>query len=145
MINRLFQEVLQGQFVAFQPETENTAHRFARYMGQFAEILPCMHIGNMHFHHRRFDSRDGVADSHGSMRVPGGVENDAICKAKAKTLYFSDQFAFHVALVIKKGYLRILLSQGFQERFKRLVAVNIGFPFAEQVEIGAVDDGNCLT
>ncbi len=100
-----------------------------------------MHIGDMHFHHRRFDGSNRITDGNRCMGVAAGIQNDTIM-IKPHPLQFVDQFTFYIALKIADRYIGVFLPEGIEVLLKRHIAVDIGFSFAEQIEIGAVDDGD---
>ena len=110
-------------------------------MGQLPEVLTCMYIGDMHFYHGCFNGCYGIADGDRGVRISAGVNDNAIV-LEAYPLQFIDQLTFYIALIIIKAYLGVFLLQ-LLTRYcsKDWSAVNIGFPFAQQVEIRAVDDG----
>ena len=59
---------------------------------------------------------------------------------KSDPLKLIDKLPFHIALEIRYLGTGIFASKRFQELFKRLVAVYVRFPPAQQIQIGAVDD-----
>lgn len=95
----------------------------------------------MHFHHRRFDSRNGIADSHRRMGVSTWIENNAI-NGETHILQVIDQFTFHVALKILKLHIGVFFLQGRKICFKILVAVYFRFSFSQQVQVRSIDDGD---
>ncbi len=100
-----------------------------------------MYVGNMHFHHRRFDGSNSITNGDRSVSVTTGIQDDTII-IKADPLQFVDQFSFHIALKIAGLNIGVFLFKGIQKLLKGHIAIDIGFSFAEQVEIGAVDNGD---
>ncbi len=98
-----------------------------------------MYIGDMHFHHRSFNTGNRIPDRHGCMGITRRVEYDPIC-IKTDPLQFSDQFPFNIALEIADRNMGIFFFQRRQELFKRHGAIDTGLSFTEQVQVGAIDD-----
>lgn len=100
-----------------------------------------VHIADMDFDDGSGDSPYGVGQRDGGMGQCAGVQYDTLHR-KTRFMEFVDQSAFVVALKIFERCAGKTLLQIFEKILEGLAAVNFGFPFAQQIEIGAVDDEN---
>src|SRR5689334_4158458 len=98
-----------------------------------------MNIRDMYFYYRRLDRCNSIADGDRCVSIACGIEDDAIM-IESDALDLIDQFSLNVTLIIGKMNMRIFCDQLTEENVKRHVAVDIGLPLAQQVEIGAIDD-----
>jgi len=74
------------------------------------------------------------------MRISARIEDDAIL-IETNTLQFIDQFAFHITLIIADFDVGVFVAKRFEVGIERFITVDVRFPFAEKVKVGAVDDG----
>ena len=96
-------------------------------------------VGNMHLNGRCRYGRNRIAQGDRRMRIPTGVNDDTIDR-KTQFVKFVNQFAFVVRLKIVYLHLRELLFDCFQVVDKRAAAVDIRFAFAQQIQVGAVQN-----
>lgn len=101
-------------------------------------IFARKNIADVYFHYRRSDGSYCISNRYRGMRVSSGIEDNAIV-TEAHRMKLVDELAFHIALKVRKLHRRKMLFQLFQEGIKGLIAVNVFFPGAQEVEVGAVD------
>lgn len=97
-----------------------------------------MNIGNMYLHDWRRNCTDGILQGYGRVSIRTGIQHNAIIR-KACFMNFIYQLSFHIRLVIRKLYRWIPLFQFFQITFKRFGSINGRLPFAQQVDVRAID------
>lgn len=127
------------QLIAFQSEAAYRTAALRGYMGDPPEFLTGMDIRNMHFNDRTPDRGNGIADGHGRMSVSPGIQDDAI-GGEALALQGVDDLPFYVTLKVDEIHIGKGRPQLGQVCLETEFAVDMGFPLAEQVQIGAVDD-----
>ena len=108
-----------------------------------AEVLALVDVGNVHFDDRPVEGVERVEDGDGSVGEGGGVDDDA-GGASAASMDPVDDLVFAVALAeldlepeLGPYAAAVRLDVG-----QRLAAVNLRLALAEQIEIGAVQDGD---
>lgn len=107
-------------------------------IGQVPVIFAGKNIADVYFHHRCVDGGHRIGHSYRGMRVSAGIENNPVV-IKSHLMKPVDELAFHIALKIRKRYRGKILFQLLQVSIKGLIAVNVFFPGAQKVEVGAVD------
>ena len=73
------------------------------------------------------------------MGIAPGIQDDATV-VKAHSLQAVHDFALDIALEYINRVLRMLLNQFLQVLVEGTVAIDLGFTFAHEVQVGAVDD-----
>ncbi len=106
-----------------------------------AKRLPGIYVTDMHFDHRRFNAGYRIPDSHGSVRIAAGIQQDTIISACPGAVQLIDDLPLYIALKIRKFNLRKVPFQGIQVICKSLVSVNLRLPRTQQVQIRSVDNG----
>lgn len=134
-------EMLYRQCIAVQAQPGDGTDAPGRDIGCLAVIFPGQHIGNMYLDHRDGDGGNGIGQGNTGMCITTGIEHNAL-RAFAAPVQVIDQLAFYITLVIIQGDIRELLPELRQESIERYIAVNSCFSCTEQVQIGAVDNGD---
>ena len=96
-------------------------------------------MADVYFDHSGRHGFHGIGNSNRSMTVATGIDNDPIL-LKSCIVYRVYQLPFHIRLEIINGNIREFSFQFLQVTLKRLMAIDIRFPLAEQVQVGTVDD-----
>ena len=104
-----------------------------------AELLTLMNIADMHLHHRGCHCLYGVHQCQAIVGVCTSIQDDSVV-LKAHLVYLVYQLAFDVALIKVQLYIRIRIAQYLQILLKALLAIDLRFSFAQEIEIRAVDD-----
>lgn len=73
------------------------------------------------------------------MRISTGVEDDAVV-VETDFVDPVDQFSLDVTLKISDLAGRVCRAKLFEKSFKCRTPVDIGLPFAQQIEIGTIDN-----
>ena len=74
----VIQKVPECQLVAFQTKAGNYPYTVLASKADVSEFLPRIDIGNMHFHNRRFDGRNGIRYGYRGMGIPSAIQNDPL-------------------------------------------------------------------
>src|SRR6185295_19180458 len=138
-----FDEPAQRQLVAVGAESANHRHRRV-CQGRAATLrLARVDVGEMHFDEWNLHTRQRVANGEAGMAVRARVHQRAV-GASAQRVHSVDDLTF--AVVLRERDLDTELLGDGQEIFldvgKGLVPVKLGLAYAEEIEIGPIDDGD---
>lgn len=132
-------EALHGQVVGVKPEADDDSSACFGEVGVMAVGFAGEYVGYVYFHHGCGDAPNGVGNGNGGVCVGAGVEHNAVV-GEACCVEFVDDFAFVVGLEIADFYRGAIGLQLFQVVLKILMSVHGRLAFAEQIQVGAVDD-----
>src|SRR5690606_1364405 len=93
----------------------------------------------MHFHHGGLYGLYRIPDSHRSMGISRGIQDDAVPR-KADLLDLADDLAFDIGMEMGQFHLGELLLQLCKKTLKGGTSIYFWFPFSQKAQIGTVDD-----
>ena len=93
----------------------------------------------MHLYDRNFNCLYRVRQRNGRMRVCAGIQHEGVIRILS-LLNPIHQIPFVVGLETVQRNRIVAFPQPVQKAVKREFSVNMRFPFAGQIQIGAVDD-----
>lgn len=118
-------------------------------VGNLTELLALLYCRYMHLDGGDSNGLERIENRDARMRVSGGVDNDA-AKDAVGLLNHIDKLALVVAL-LNNNVVKARLASGFMadvhKRVVRLRSIDVGFAYAQHVEIGSVQykDVHCAT
>ena len=101
--------------------------------------LSFRNVGNMNLNDGNTDGADAVGDGDGGVGIGSRIHHYATIEA-VSLLQFVDDDAFVVGLEIGNLVLWKATAQPGQKVLKRDVSVDFGFAFAQEVQVGAVEN-----
>ena len=101
--------------------------------------FPFCDVGDMHLNDGDADGADAVGQGDGGVGVASGVHHHGVVLS-VSLLQFVDQQAFVVGLEIGDFVLWKTFAELGQVIVKGNVTIDFGLAFAEEVEVGAVED-----
>ena len=131
--------MVYGQSVAVHTETADDTEAGRGEPGVVAEVLALVHIGDMHLDDGCGDSTDAVVQGDTGVGIGTGIEHDAVV-SESHLLHLVDEFSLHIALIVVYLHAGIALPQLFETSLKGVAAIDARFAFAQQVEVGTVDN-----
>ena len=101
--------------------------------------LSFRNVGNMNLNDGNADGADAVGDGDGGVGIGSRIHHYATIEA-VSLLQFVDDDAFVVGLEIGNLVLWKTTAQLGQKVLKRDVSVDFGFAFAQEVQVGTVEN-----
>ena len=130
---------MEGEAVAVEAEAGDDALADGRQERLVAERLTAIDVADVDLYHGSCDGSDGIGDSDRRVGVAAGIQYDAAV-VKAYLLQSVHNFPLDVALIDVDRVLRIAFDQFLQVLVEGTVAIDLGFAFAHEVQVGTVDD-----
>ena len=78
LIWSFLEKALYSQFITLKPEANDNPFRIWCNKRFVSKFLPGVNVGNMNFHHRRFNGFYSISNSHGSMCISRCIQDDSI-------------------------------------------------------------------
>jgi len=101
----------KSQAVGIKTKPRDASFAFRCYQRNMTVFFPCKNIGNVHFNHRAFYSSYSICNSHRSMCVATGIQNNSVI-TEAYFMQFINDFSFHIVLkIFKLEFREIFLQQ----------------------------------
>src|SRR5665213_729891 len=132
---------LQRQEIALAAQTADHAGRGEADIGAMAEALAPEDVGDVHLDDRQGGSAQRVENGNGGMCIAAGIDDDTVGRF-ARLLDPIDELPLVVRLAEVDGEAERggALEAGFLDIGEGLVAIGLGLPHAEEIEIGPVEN-----
>lgn len=134
-----FDEGLDGQPIGVESEPDNRAGRGSRNHGAMSILFTGVNVGDVYLDDGSRHGSYGIAQGDGGVGVGTGIEHDAVARIPG-LLNFVDEYSLDIGLEIVDAMLGIAPTQLLEKVVERSFPVDGLFPFAQQIEIGPVDN-----
>ena len=131
---------MESEAVAVEAEASDDALADGRQERLVAERFAGVDVANVDLDDGDLDGGNGIGDGNRRVGVTARIEDNTTALLKAHNLQSVHNLALDVALIDVDIVLRELLSKFLQVLVERTVAIDLGFAFTHEVQVGAVDD-----
>ena len=137
-------EKVQGFQIALQPVAPDGAHAGGTNVGDMAELLPAVRVGDMDLHGGDAHGLHRIQQRNAGVGVSGGVDDDAVYLVKVSLLDGVHQGALMVGL--EKTHFHAQLVRFLTDHLLQVgvggPAVDLRLADAQHVHVGAVNHQN---